>query len=87
MGSIDRLVGLVWSLDERVADLSRYTVFKVSEDGLLLAVDCFLFYLDYVLVHLHIYLVGLHVSVEKLFKFEAIVANSNIGALSKNKLT
>lgn len=54
MGLIDRLVGLVRSLDERVANLGRYTVFKVGEDGLLLAVDCFLFYLYHVLVHLHI---------------------------------
>jgi len=53
-GLIDRLVGLVRSLDERVANLGRYTVFKVGEDGLLLAVDCFLFYLYHVLVHLHI---------------------------------
>jgi hypothetical protein len=64
MRLIERLVGLVRSLDERVADLGRYTVFKVGEDGLLLAKDCFLFYLYYVLVHLHIYLVGLHVSFE-----------------------
>ena len=54
MRLIDKLVGLVRSLDERVANLGRYTVFKVGKDGLLLAVDCFLFYLYHVLVHLHI---------------------------------
>jgi hypothetical protein len=56
MRLIERLVGLVRSLDERVADLGRYTVFKVGEDGLLLAKDCFLFYLYYILLILSLML-------------------------------